>query len=240
MAKGARTPRESPNFQQKEEQTARRSLAVLTGGEPVQVTHREAARRGSRLRRGETRASRRESRQIALEEVASWQAERAAPVICLEDWKLQHGPQPPQGNRPDEAPVPETTVPTVPHTEYVIWTLEDFSEEALARDRERWERNRPSFELSRQDRRDMEEAFDQAYLDRVRLMNALLGRGCKTPQRVPPVPSSTEECVHHLNFESAPAPPQMTGPAPRPVLQGSHSRPVNRPPRTSQSRSKGD
>jgi hypothetical protein len=242
LAKGARTPRESPNFQQKEEQTAQRKLQVVTGGEPAKVTHREAGRRGSRLRKGETRASRRESRQIALEEVENWQAELTAPVIRLEDWKQQHASQTPTGGPPDET-VHGTAVQSVENTteQHVVWTLDDFSEEALARDRERWERNSPSFEEARQDRRRMEETFEKAYLERVRLMNALLGRGCKTPQRVPPASPPSEDCVHHLNFESTqPSPPQMTGPARRPVLQGSHSRPVNRPPRTTRSRSKGD
>lgn len=234
LCKGVRTPRESPNFQQKEEQTAQRELQVLNGGEAAKVTHREGLRRGSRLRKGETRASRRESRILALQD---WQEEQTAPVVRLDDWKLQHntsGHSVIQGGA-EESPVQEEVVPAAAATPAVyIWTLDDFSEEVLAQDRARWEHNRPTFEEARADRKRMEEQFEKARIEKARLLKALLGRGCKSPQ---PAKESeldapehvhlprTADCVHHLNFEDSAT---QAAPTARPQLQGSHSRPLKR------------
>ena len=237
LSKGQRAPRPSPNLQHPEP-TERKLRGIKGGGETSPATCPEKVRRGSRLRKGETRSSRRAGKRRAKQDGAeNWQD---AKVIDLDEYRRSHPATipPPPGNVP--APVPATapeestsspnpsptaTAPVAEKEQFHIWTLDDFSPEAIAKDVERWRKQMPTHEESRQSRATMERVVEEKRQKEMKVMRSLLGWGKKAPP--PPTseasPTDDEKCVHHMRFGEDTEPDQPFEPqAPRPVIQGSH------------------
>lgn len=235
LGKGSRSPRDSANFRHKEEQTAKRQLELLNGGDTSAVTHRETPRRGSRLRKGEVRSSRRAGRhQCRQEGEGDWQEA----VVDLNEYRRAHAsPSTAPASPVQSTTAPDTTgsppTPPADAQPFHIWSAGDFSPEAIERDKARWKQQQPSHEEARAFRSQMEADFERKRQQDIDMVKKLMGRG-KQPSPPTPILPDSSDCVHHLNFDPEGACPAFSSPSPRPVIQGSHIRP------TSSSRKRGN
>lgn len=171
----SRQPRPNPNFDKRQDQDRVRTLMVLQGGDPSELTHRPQPRRGSRARSGGGGRKLTRSESLAKQADADLrehqrchstdeESPHSAEVIDLAQFReqahrgeMQHiaapGTQCPQLEHP-KTPAAEK------QTDFHIWSEADFTPEALAAYDRELARNR---ELNCRDgakfRREMEEAF---------------------------------------------------------------------------------
>lgn len=226
LAKGARSPRPSPNHEKKEEQDAKRSLLRVMGGRTDQVTHQEPCRRkGSRPRNGGNgKPARKKSRrdgwspdsedpvqcEIDADEIGAVEP-RSSPVVNLEEYR--------QRKTSSEVALSEQKEEKPPEEKPHIWTDADFTPEVLAAYDAQQKASMDDAETARQRRQELEAVFDSAG----RKKNAVF-RAVRSSRTVSAPEEDKVSCVHHMDLNDHPqAPPQVRRIEKRPMIGSSHS-----------------
>lgn len=220
LAKGARSPRPSPNHDQREENDAKRSLLRVMGERTDQVTHQEPCRRkGSRPRIGGTngKASRRKSKRAT-----DWSPDSEDPlqregspesssVVNLQEYRQRKVDAESSSEEQQETHPPKEEKP-------YMWTDADFTPEALAAYDAKLKASREDVDEERQRRQEMEAVFDSA-----KRKKRAMFRAATTPRSVVAPEEDQESCVHHMDLSEHPqAPPKAPRIEKRPMIGSSH------------------
>jgi hypothetical protein len=162
LAKGARTERLSPTWLKKEEKNAERQLRLLQGGNPEEVTHKPAKRRGSAKSTGRLRLSKAEQlAALADEEAAQWHdadvvlSSLESNVLLLDDYRhpatqavlpeagaSSAETAPAEGAAQAATPTDDIAQPAVPAQH--AWSEADFTPEAIAAYEQKMKANAPT------------------------------------------------------------------------------------------------
>jgi hypothetical protein len=232
LAKGtSRQPRPHPNYSQRQNQDQARTLLILQGGDPSQLTHQPTPRRGSRRRSGGSGHKTIRADSLARQadaDLQDYQADpyqvdaepKSAEVIDLAQFREQvsRGEMQHIAASTDEcSKLERNKTPAAPAQEsFHVWSDADFTPEALAKyDRELARNRETQTQVGAKFRREMEQAL-------------LRFRG--KPNQAPPRSTQQDNgpCVSKLPLASSEvAEPQK--PLPRGVLTASHQHRSPRP-----------
>ncbi len=244
LAKGARTKRPNPNFEQRKEQEELRELVLLQGGNPGAVTRLPPSRRGSRG--GGRRLSRQESLAAEHErELKECLQKGVAEVYHLEDYRQAiPGQQGEQSKTPTVADVrqpmespavsAEVRPVQVEDPDPFYWSRpESYSPEAIEQRRREDEAKRLGDAECRAARAEMEAAVNRVWQKTLSLYRS--ASGVKQRQRQStadndPTQSDAEgtdccqapDCVSHLQLKPEETMP-VEPPGPRMAIGSSHN-----------------
>jgi hypothetical protein len=226
LAKGtSRQPRPHPNYSQRQNQDQARTLLILQGGDPSQLTHQPTPRRGSRRKSGGSGHKTIRADSLARQadaDLQDYQADpyqavdaepKSAEVIDLAQFREQvsRGEMQPIAAPTDECSKlerNESSAATAKESLH-MWSDADFTPEALAKhDRELAHNRETQAQVGAKFRREMEQAL-------------LRFRG--KPKQAPPRSSQQDNgrCVSKLPLAS-PEVAEPQKPLPRGVLTASH------------------
>ena len=145
LERGAREPRDNPNFKQAEARDSQRTLVVLEGGDPSSVTHQGDPRRGSRIRGGSLRPNDRRAIQ-ADSDLHAFHLDPKGEDLDTSSTGANQDPAQASEMQHIATPSAEEPGPAAPQPPH-RWSEASFTKEALAKnDKEFGAKERPSSE----------------------------------------------------------------------------------------------